>query len=31
MVHQKLSNYNCFKLYKILIVLDRVSNDNEIV
>jgi hypothetical protein len=30
-VHQIPSNYNCCKLYKILIVLDGVSNDNEIV
>jgi hypothetical protein len=26
-VHQRPSNYNC-KLYKILMVLDRISNDN---
>jgi hypothetical protein len=24
------SNYNCYKLYKILMVLDEKSNDNEI-
>jgi hypothetical protein len=29
-VHQRPSSYNCYKLYKILIVLDGVSNDNEI-
>jgi hypothetical protein len=29
-VHQRLSNYNRCKLYKILMVLDEVSNDNEI-
>jgi hypothetical protein len=29
-VHKKPSNYNRCKLYKFLIVLDGVSNDNEI-
>jgi hypothetical protein len=29
-VHQRPSNYNHYKLYKILMVLDEVSNDNEI-
>jgi hypothetical protein len=29
-VHQRLPNYNCYELYKILMVLDGVSNDNEI-
>jgi hypothetical protein len=29
-VHQKLSNYNRCKLYKILIVLDEISNNNQI-
>jgi hypothetical protein len=27
-VHQRLSNYNHCKLYKILIVIDGASNDN---
>jgi hypothetical protein len=30
-VHQRPSNYNRYKLYKILMVLDGISNDNEII
>jgi hypothetical protein len=29
-VHQRSLNYNYCKLYKILMVLNRVSNNNEI-
>jgi ABC-type amino acid transport system permease subunit len=30
-IHQKLLNYNKCKLYKIVMVVDRLSNDNEII
>jgi hypothetical protein len=29
-VHQRSLNYNRYKLYKILMVLDEISNNNEI-
>jgi hypothetical protein len=30
-VHQIPSNYNSYKLYKTLMILDGVSNDNQII
>jgi hypothetical protein len=29
-IYQRPSNYNHYKLYKILMILNEISNDNEI-